>query len=241
MSMKWKPPDLDDLIKRYRSGQSVKSLAEHYGVTRQSVTYYVRGLPDYRGLGAANRLMSASRTPEQRVAYAAAANRARRGQVDSLETRIRRAETRQRDLSYMNETEVRLAALLDARGLRDVVLQQAIGPYNCDIAAHPVAVEVQGGHWHAHGAHRDRFPDRARYILNEGWLLVLAWVTSYEPLRPGLADYIVALVEEARADPSLRGQYRVVWGGGDDCTRPGLELDQLTAVPPYDRRNRRGA
>lgn len=234
MTSKWMPPNLDDLIKRYRSGQSVKSLAEYYGVGRYQITGHVRDLPDYRGRGDANRLMLSTRTPEQRKAWTEAAHEARRGQRDTLETKLQRARTRERDLLHISDLETRLASLLLDQGLT-VEQQKAIGPYNCDLAADPVAMEVFGGHWHASGDHFKRFPKRARYFLDQGWLLAIVWITGYAPMQPALADYLVSLVKEARADPSLRGQYRVVWGTGKDCTRPGLDLDQLARVPPRDR------
>jgi len=240
VTAKWIPPDLDDLIKRYSSGQSVNSLAAHYGTSRHSVTQYVRGLPHYRGTTEANRITAANKSPEDHRRYAQAANAAVRGVPKTFEAKSRAARARQGNGLRINDTERTLATWLTERGV-PAVPQQAIGPYNCDIGADPIAIEIQGGHWHASGAHRARFPNRTRYILDQGWLLVFVWVTNYAPLRPALADYLVTLFEQAHRDPALNGQYRVVWGTGQDCTRPGLNLNQLALVPPRDRGDRLGA
>ena len=43
---------------------------------------------------------------------------------------------------------------------------------------------------------------------------------------------LIATIEEARSDPPAHGEYRVVGGGGQDLTRPGLDLHELARKPP---------
>src|SRR5690606_37643437 len=111
----------------------------------------------------------------------------------------------------------------------------AIGPYNCDLAVHPVAVEVFGGGWHWHGAHYARAEERFRYIMNEGWyvLVVVVGFNGRFPLTPAVGDYVASEIERARRDPSLVGQYRVVWGAGEFSTGGRLEDDHFSIEPPF--------
>lgn len=128
----------------------------------------------------------------------------------------------------------------DSAGV-ETTLQKAIGPYNADLAAYPVAVEIFGGNWHARGRHAARFPDRVRYFLDQGWNLVIVWVLdrrrwqSAIPLTPAAADYIASFVQLTRRDPSTRGQYRVIWGDGKEAATDGLDLNELALVPSRRR------
>ena len=123
--------------------------------------------------------------------------------------------------------------MLIERGL-DVIPQKAIGPYNVDLASGTVAVEVFGGGWHGYGRHRRRAPERLRYILDEGWNLMVIWIIARRraPLHAAAADYVASFVELASGDPSIRGQHRVVWGDGQEVASVGFNIDDLSAIPP---------
>lgn len=224
-------PD-SDIVARYLAGESVNQLAHAFGVSRRTIDKRLDAAGvERRGSTEANRAMAAGRTPEENLRLMAAAHRAQRGRRKPLEQKIKAAATRERLQTHVSDHEKQLAEALRARGIQ-VTPQKAIGPYNVDLASGSIAVEVFGGGWHAYGIHRKRTPERLRYILDEGWNLVIVWASANRwPVGPGACDYIVAFAQEASGDPSMRGEYRVIFGDGQDATRPGLDVDDLARVP----------
>jgi very-short-patch-repair endonuclease len=230
---KWKPPDSDDWIEDYRAGKSVKQLADEFGIARNAVTRTLteRGVI-VRDNATANRLMQADRSPEQRALWTQAAHDAARGRVNTFEEKCLGALTRQRTLGIrMSPSEQLFAGWLRDRGI-DTVPQLAIGPYNVDLAADPVAVEIFGGGWHGYGAHAARSAERFRYILDEGWAVIVVWSAVLYRISAQAADEVVAFVEQARCDPTLRGEYRMIRGNGHFVASGRENLDHLTRVPP---------
>lgn len=215
MARKWTPPDVDELVRLYLAGETEQQLAGRYGVTRIPI---VRALTEAgvtrRTPAETNRLLAARRTPEQRRAGVAAAHAARRGSTDSFEVLCKRAKTREERQTHVSPAEQLIAAWLADRG-EDATPQKAIGPYNADLAVGAVAVEIHGGGWHSGGRHRARAPKRIRYILDEGWNLMVIWVDRRShPLTRKAADQVISFAEESRRNPSMRGEQRVIWGDG---------------------------
>lgn len=220
----------------YVRGVSENELARTYGVTRQVIGAILRreGIPR-RSVAEANQLMVAKRSPEENLRNVQAAHAAVRGSRHTFEQRCARAQALHGAVPT-NAYELLYAAWLRLRGV-EVVHQYAIGPYNCDLAADPVAVEIFGGHWHGVGRHAETFLERSRYILDQGWALVVVWVNQRaQGLTEASADYLVAFIEETRRDPSLRGEYRVIWSDGEDVTGSRGDLADFASVPP--RRSR---
>lgn len=223
---------VEDIARRYLAGESVNALADAYGVSRRVIDRRL----DYagverRGSTEANRLMMEKRSPEENRRNTDAAHEAVRGRELSWEHKCKTAATRQARRLGVSKAETVLAGWLAERGI-STVPQQAIGAYNCDLAAGPVAVEVFGGAWHGYDRHAARTPERTRYILDQGWLLAIVWVDGRRyPLLPAAADYLAALVERARRDPSLRGQHRVIWGDGEEVPAADLDVDNIAVVP----------
>lgn len=224
------------IIARYVSGESEKSIADALGVSRSVIRRrLIEAGVDARDSTAANRLMMATRTPEENRRNVEAAHRVSHSRPRTFAHKCKSALTRQERQTHVSPAELLLREWLQSRGI-DSVPQQAIGPYNADLGAAPVAVEIQGGGWHAHGVHAALAPDRTRYILDQGWLLVFVWVDRRKwRLTTDCADYLVALIEEARRDPSLRGEYRVIRGDGQEVARDRDNLDHVTLVPSYRR------
>ena len=224
------PADLDYLVERYERGESVKAIATDLGMTRANLTRFLRmnGVK-LRDSAEANRVMAARRTPEENARNAEAAHAAVRGTRQTAEHRARIAQAKH-GMPSGSALE-----MLYAEWLSDLqpVHQFAVGPYNCDLMIEPVAVEINGGHWHAHGHHAARAQSRAQYILDQGYNIVFVWVTSRTGgARVESADYIRSFVQQTRLDPALRGQYRMVWGDGQVTTAGGTNVYELSRVPP---------
>jgi very-short-patch-repair endonuclease len=223
----------DFICTAYAEGASENELAKMHDCTRFVIGRILErhGIPR-RSNADANRLMMTERTPEENARNSRAAHDAVRGTVMSWEQRCERAKKRHGTPPAL-ATELLYAAWLRLRG-HEVVHQHAMGPYNCDltIPAAAVAVEVFGGNWHGTGKHAGMFAERAQYILDQGWLLVVVWVDQVKKrLAESSADYISSLAEQAGRDPSLRGQYRVVWGDGQVVATEGCQLDEFATVP----------
>lgn len=243
----------DEIIATYSAGTSENRLATEYGVTRHRIAQILteNGIPR-RGVTNANRLMMTDRSPQENRRNTQAAHDAVRG-VKWTADRIAAAKGRQpsREAQELGARtrhgripshagELLYAAWLRLRGY-DVIHQHAVGPYNCDLTVGTVAVEIFGGHWHGYGYHARVFAERSRYILDQGWNMVFVWVN--EPnglLSEASADYIAAFIEETRSDPSIRGQYRVVWGDGKEVPTAGRNLDEFAVRPSYGRSKNAG-
>lgn len=235
------PIDADDLVRRYLSGESENALSRRYGVSRTVITRILRETETpRRGQTEANRILQASRTPEQRRAYTTAAHIARRGNKDPIERREQRAATRERRQLGVSPAEMLLCKWLQERGIT-MTPQKAIGPYNVDLGTDTIAVEIFGGGWHAYGRHRTRAPERYRYLLDRGINIVIIWVGDgrrMPQLLPATADYIATFYQLASNNPAVRGEYRVIWGDGKMMPASRVNLDNLSDIPSRRAANR---
>jgi len=232
--------NLDDAIQDYLSGESLYSLSSRYGVNRRGLTLHFqkRGVA-IRDRSAGQQLRNAHMTREQRLANTAAAHTAMRGKkfpgkgagrVNTLGAKLKLAQTRQIRQLSVDPAERQLAEMLMTRGL-SVIPQQAVGIYNCDIGAYPVAVEVYGGGWHFYGRHLARAPKRLRYFLDAGWHVLIVVVSDRFPLSPVAADYIATFSEHARSHPSLTREYRMIRGAAELIASGSADDDEVAVIP----------
>src|SRR5690606_33072236 len=186
--------------------------------------------------GEAMKRRLARMTPAERAALASSAHNAVRGMTRTDDDLRRRAIGKQRTAAHATDEERALAAHLQTRGVATIA-QQAIGKYNLDIGAEPVAVELFGGNWHAHGRHLARLPQRVVDIADAGWNLLIVWCTQGRTLDVGpVAEDVVAYLERSRRDPTFQRQYRVIWGDGQLYSAGCVDDDDLALVPTSIRR-----
>ena len=238
-----KPIPDAEIIASYLEGESENVLAHRFGVARSLIRRrIIEADVAPRGRSDAERLKWQQMSPTRRLAQVAPAHAACKGRVVSREEGDARALNRQQRLTYLNEAEMQLASMLALRGIDGVVLQQAVGPYNCDLGAQPVAVEIFGGKWHWHGHHLLTSPERLRYLLNAGWhVLVVVNDKRRHPLCEGGADYVATFIQEMRSDPSRRREYRVIRGACEVLAAGSVDDDEVSLIPAFRRRlNRRG-
>lgn len=233
MPAKWNPPDLDNLVKCYLAGESTNRLATRHGVARQAIDRCLRTAGVRLRCRSEAELLKWSRmSDDQRAHQVAAAHATSLGHRRSVDFLIARAASQQRRRANISHHEIVLQSMLTKRGL-ETGQQVAIGPYNCDLAARPVAVEVFGGHWHFSGDHLKRMPKRTRYLFDAGWHLLVVVVATGYPLTDATADYVAAFVDEMRRKPPVARQYRMVWGAAEVIACGSSDDDQLAFVPPF--------
>lgn len=218
----------------YTAGTSENAVAKQFGIQRAGVSRILskHSIPR-RGQSDAERAKWANMTADQRAAQVSKAHTAARGRVQAFDVLCRMAATRERNQTCQTSPyEAELIKLLIERGVVGV-RQKAIGPYNCDFASSPVAVEIWGGWYHWYGPHRSRCDDRFRYIMNQGWNILAVAINSREPVTPALADYVAAYIEQTRSNPPPVCEYRVVWGAGDFSTGGCLNDNHFSIEPPF--------
>ena len=233
--------DEDIAVADYVGGMSEFAVANKFDISRSVLTRVLneRGV-ERRNMKAAQAVRYSQTCPDARRAMTWAANIAARGRGHSLEEKAKRARTVMARKLHTSEAEFHLQAMLSARGIGSV-MQEAIGPYNCDLGAFPVAVEVFGGGWHWHGRHLLRTSERFRYILNAGWHVLVIKTSKRIPLTETAADYITAFIQEARSNPAARREYRVIRGAGEVLAAGSADDDEITIIPTLTRgRNARG-
>ena len=232
LSARHTPLSTEEIAQRYISGESEKALADSYNVSRNVITRHLRiaGV-ERRTMSQANIIRASNMTPEQRSQAAKAAHDAVRGRKHSLDEKIQRAQTRQEKQLGISPTELLLKEWLKQRGI-DIIPQMAVGPYNVDLGTDTVAVEIFGGSWHGTGRHRERSPERCRYLLDRGFNLIIIWTDELRwPLSPKAADYIASFIQLTSCDPTIKSQYRVIWGDGKEVPPESLNIDNLSIIP----------
>ena len=228
--------DVHDLIRRHEAGESLKQASKRLGYGRRALQLQMTKAgftPRNRSEAMFVRMSRTSATERQRLS--AAAHEAVRGKRQTDQHRIRVAKTKETTI-VPTRTEGKMLAMLRSRGL-GCIPQKAIGRYNVDVAVTepPIAVEIFGGNWHSGGHHRRMFPKRADYILDLGWSLMIVWDQTRDPMSVHAADYIATFIKESRRDPSLRREYRVIRGCGEELARGRGHFNDLALVPSQRR------
>lgn len=231
----------DDFIPDYLAGETIQKIARRHKVSRAVIrNYLIASGIEIRPQGDYIRTNWQRMSPEEREGQVMAAHKATKGRKMTAADLAKAAIGRQMKLTGISDTERRLAKLLTSKGC-SFVQQFAIGPYNCDFAIPPVAVEVFGGNWHWYGDHLSRLAERFRYIMNQGWHILV--VTDYGgvTINKATADYIISYVEIARRNPSCIRKYRVIRGTGQFVAGGSIDDDEISIIPAFTaRRNALG-
>lgn len=232
---RWMPPNPDSIIAAYVGGTSLNALSGQYGIVPAAVANFLcRNGITLRDNRTANQLMAAHRTPDENRRLTAAAHAASKGHAPSFDALCKAAQTRQERQINIYPDERQMAEWLLERDII-TTFQRAIGPYNADLTTGAVAVEIHAVSESARYA--ARAPIRSRYILDAGWNLIIVWTNARRyGLTIGAANEVAAFVQETRRNPTLRGQYRVIWGDGRVAAPSGTDLTDFAFVPSRRRR-----
>lgn len=225
--MKRMPPrvsvDTDYIISEYLSGKSVKALAADIGHSRQVVYRVLRNA----GIATRNRSESmyvrmSQTSPEERQRLAAAAHEAKRGYVNSPETRHKMALARNKRVGVFEQEFI--DALTNA-GI-ETTPQQPFLAYNLDIGCGNVAVEIEV----AHGTliHSSKFRKRLVNCLEGGMSLIYVSIGKNRIVTDACYKQVVSLVQSCRRNPPEYCQYWMVRGTGEIYATGSLYRNQLT-------------
>lgn len=231
---------LDDaeIVRLYESGMTKHEIAVRMGTWDMVISKRLaeHGHPT-EDRSAAMRTRLARMTADERRALSASAHDAVRGKKRTHSDLVRRANSKAKTGKPGSTEEAVVGSLLSSMGL-PVSYQTAVDKYNLDVTiGDSVAVEVSGRP--KKGVNAERIPKRLELVLNSGWHVILIWSnTHWNPIGHACAEYVAACVDEVRRDPSLRGQYRVVWGNGDLMVPPRPYGDDLPGIlTPIRRRD----
>ena len=225
--------DCDDLVRRYIAGESEFAIALSLNIARATVRKRLKeaGIVP-RNASAAGYVRASRLSAAERQAHAAAAHVAATGRQKTFAEMCLTARTRQKRRVHTSTYERILEDLLAERGIATVP-QCAIGPYNCDLGAYPVAVEIFGGHWHWYGYHLRVAEKRLNYLLNAGWHVLAILAKKEFPITSATAEYVAAYIEAARSDPARRREYRVVRGAGELMAAGSVDDEKISIIPTF--------
>lgn len=221
-------PNFDDLIQRYEAGESLKSVAEDSGVSRQALgPRFERAGVKLRTQGEAETAKWLRMAPEARIEQVRKAHDAVRGMKRSHEELVKRATRRVR---LIGKGEADLIKLLSDAGI-DSEAQLPVDKYNIDVAVRPVAMEV---HRQTYNPLRDtRLQQRVKDLGSKGWLSLYIWTNpqrSESTIGMRCLDQILPLLELACQNPAAFGEYRVIGANGEPIPTPQKYLDQFALV-----------
>mgnify|MGYP001558675514 CR=1 FL=1 len=225
----------DDVVRFYLAGESENQVAKQCNSVRGVIRriLLLQGVTP-RDQSESETLKWQNMPNETRQRQVTAAHAAMRGSTRSRDERITHALGVQR-IGRLNGSERLMHGLLAERGVITVP-QQAIGPYNSDLGATPVSVEILGGGWHYAPVRNANIVRKTRYALDAGWHVLMIEVTLRFPITPTQADYVVSYIEQARANPSAIREYRVIRGAGEFVTGGCANDDEITIENSFTAR-----
>lgn len=212
--------DADDIVRKYNSGRSVKSLANEFGVSRNVILHRLHAA----GIQQRNRsesmyLRMAQTSPEERKRLASAANEAKRGRSNSSEMLHKRAVAEQRRIGKF---ESQFALFLKLAGI-PVIPQQPFMSYNLDIGCGNVAVEI---HTQSANPLTSKFIGKLMKCVNAGMNMIYVWIPPRKMMVSNECyTYVVSLVESIRSNPPARSKYWVVKGTGELYASGSFDCD----------------
>jgi len=203
--------DAPAVCNMFNSGQSVNSIANHFGISRSAITRTLRY----------NNIQPRSKSDAERLKW---------GRIKATQGGVNR-QLGGAWKANIGAGEQAIADDLRSRGY-SVTQQFAVDRYNLDIAVNrmPIAIEIEGA---APGTFASgRMAKRTKYLINNGWFVI--FVRFKRPNRPiapiFVVNQLVTLIKFASKNKTVFGQYGVILG--DPKYRPAISynLDGVTRI-----------
>lgn len=233
-------PDFNNVIIRYKSGESLFKLSKELGVSRGGINRKTNGC-----FGLTGKLIKAgvnirSYTESQRTRYANTsddrkkqipkmAQEARRGQTDSIEVKMKRCASRAKMTIYTGKWEAEFVEEFRKYGI-DVIHQYPLTGYNIDIAIPQwkIAVEIESGP--AFYRRRPFLFKRTKNILDQGWDIAFIAINNITVDIATCTKNLITNFQLFGRNHSGTGAYGVIRGDGKPGTAPAYNLDGFTRV-----------
>jgi very-short-patch-repair endonuclease len=229
----WRDLPQQEVVDVYESGISENKVAKMFGVTRQAIRLLlISNHLHIRGQSEAEFLKWSQMTEEVKKHQIEAAHVSAKGKIHTFQERVNHAMSCFRTGNHATAIEKELISWLADRDIKSIG-QFPIGIYNVDIAINepPIVVEIFGGGWHSSGHHAARHNERTKYLLDQGWNVVIVWIdTRNYPLRPVVCDYLITLMNELCCGITPTRQYRVIFGDGKPAPRTRTKLNDDTTI-----------
>lgn len=202
--------DTDYLVREYLAGKSVKALSQELGIARSGIALRLkdRGItPRNRSESMYNRMKQTSSEERQRLTNAA--HEAKRGYINSPETRHKMALCRNKRTGMF---EKEFISCLSNNGV-PVFPQEPFLAYNLDIGCGNVAVEI---HKQTGSPLAGKFLKKLMDCIHAGKNMIYVWINPQKiRFSDACYDKIVSLVKFINANPPERCKYWVVRGTGE--------------------------
>ena len=210
MGMPFVNINTDDLIREYKSGKSVKQLAEEFNTFRDTVTKRLNkaGIKQ-RNRSEAMYLRMSQTSKEERKRLASFANKAKRGKPNTPEMLHKRAIAQKR---FIGKYEQEFIDKLTSAGIA-VISQEPFLSYNLDLGCGDIAVEI-----HTQCAS----PLTANYIkklvkcVKSGKSMLYVWISpKHDFILPECYDNVISIIKAFCSNPPTHSKYWVIKGTGE--------------------------
>lgn len=202
--------DIDDLIRKYNSGRSVKSLAEEFGVSRSVIVHRLHSVGVTQRNRSESMFLRMSQTPqEERKRLAKAAQDARRGNHNSPEMLHKLALAKKR---FVGVFEAEFINAITSAGI-DVIPQEPFLSYNLDISCGDIAVEI---HTQIASPLSSRYIQRLMQCVKAGKNMIYVWIPPRHLVVSDMCyKNVVSLIQSIRMNPPARSKYWVIRSTGE--------------------------
>lgn len=224
--------DISNMIELYESGIGLTELGGKFHCAKSVIKTRLKhnGI-HIRTRSEATQMIWKTRwnTPLEKEKMLSGAWNASRGRIDTIDTKIMRANTREQNLIGCGGFEEDVANLFENIGF-EVVRQKAVHIYNIDIAipAHRIAVEVFGGNWHS--LHNAKERQHVEYLLDNNWFVFIIRISKGVFDKRGITDQFRSLLDRFGGYEALSGKYGVVRGNGKPSAKLCDNVDDWTRV-----------
>lgn len=227
-----KPDNLtvEEIVDRYRNGESVLQLSKLSGLSRFIINSYIsKAGVGIRNSSEASFVKNSRMTKEERLNQAKAAHDAVRGKKRTKDELIRRAITRgdTPSIYHIGIGEELLTKTFRSLGA-DVIEQKPVDKYIIDLIVNGVAVEVK--HSQIGGTIKSKRLEKTKYLLNAGFPVIWLISDGDDDIIAN-AEYMLSCINIASTDPSKFSKYWVMRSRMDNFTRIRNDLGQFSVIP----------
>ena len=224
--------DIRAIHAEHDAGATIQALSRKHGISRKSLAsaFASRGLA-VRSMSGAAAMRHTIMSPDERLTNTAAAQSARRGQVDTIETLTKRAANMKHRIGLY---EREIIQELHNRGIT-CDGQHAIGKYNVDIFLHEPLVAVEVYSYHPGTPRMAQIRERTEYILNSGLSQITVQVTYPSKIfhLATVCDKVVAYADFCRRTKPAIGHHAVIRGDGEIATRSSHQSNDRPLIASF--------